>query len=210
MELERVARALESRHYEVYIAKDSQQARDIVKGLLKGVRSIGKGGSQTLRESGIWDDLLYLASLEGDDRVELFSTTSYKAKGLDPDIALRKAMTADAYICSVNSMSEDGIIYNVDGIGNRVGAIIYGPSKVIFVVGRNKIHETSEKAWDHLKNVICPKHSIKNGKPNPCVKAGRCVDCVLETMECKITSKLSYALPNREYIVVLVDEELGY
>ena len=103
-----------------------------------------------------------------------------------------------------------GTIYNVDGIGNRVGAIIYGPRKVIFVVGRNKIHRTKEEAWDHLRNVICPKHCITNKKPNPCVKVGRCVDCSLETMECKVTSKLSYALPNREYIVVLVNEDLGY
>ncbi|MBR3295781.1 MAG: lactate utilization protein [Clostridia bacterium] len=210
MELKKVAEALRHKHYEVHIAEDSEEARAIVKDLLKGVKSIGKGGSQTLRQSGIWDDLLYYDSLEGDDRIELFSTTSYKAKGLDPDIALRKGMTADAYICSVNSMSEDGTIYNVDGIGNRVGAIIYGPRKVIFVVGRNKIHRTKEEAWDHLRNVICPKHCITNKKPNPCVKVGRCVDCSLETMECKVTSKLSYALPNREYIVVLVNEDLGY
>lgn len=211
MDFERVMRALEHKGYHAYFAKDCVQAKEIVLDqLLDGVKTLGKGGSTTLRESGIWDALVERDARTDEKHITLYATTLYKAQGKDPAEALRQGMTADAYICSVNAMAEDGTIINIDGIGNRVGAMIYGPQKVIFVVGKNKVFDTFDNAWDHLKNVTCPYHVKKNGGSAPCAKTGRCMHCSSSHMECKVTSVLSYALPDREYHVVLVDETLGY
>lgn len=211
MDFGRVRSGLERRGFKVHIASDKEEARTIVMyELLKGVRTLGKGGSNTLKETGIWDELVRKDALEGDDRIELFATTLYKMKGLDPDIALKKGKTADAYICSANAISEDGTIFNIDGIGNRVGSIIYGPEKVIMVVGKNKIYPDTETAWHQLKNVTCVKHAKRNNAGTPCTVLDRCIMCTSSKMECKVTSILSYALPGREYHIVLVDEELGY
>lgn len=211
MDFSKVRSGLERRGFKVYIASDKEEAKAIVmKELLKGVKTLGKGGSNTLKETGIWDELVRRDALEGDDRIELFATTLYKMKGLDPDIALKKGKTADAYICSANAVSEDGTIYNIDGIGNRVGSIIYGPDKVIMVVGKNKIYPDPETAWKQLKNVTCVKHAKRNDAGTPCTVLDRCTMCISPKMECKVTSVLSYALPGREYHIVLVDEILGY
>ena len=211
MNYEKLIQTLDKKGYHGYFCKNSAEAKKLVmEELLKDVRSIGKGGSATLRECGIWDALLEQDARTDDARIELFFTTLYNAQGKDPDIALQKGMTADAYICSTNAMTEQGTFINIDGVGNRVGAMIYGPKKVILVVGKNKIFPDFESAWDHLKNVTCPKHALHGSGKAACAKAGKCVDCDNENRMCRITSILDRALPNREYHIVIVGEELGY
>lgn len=208
MDYEKLQKTLARRGYIPYFVKTKEEAKALVMDeILKGVKSIGKGGSQTLRDTGIWDALLERDAREDDTRIELYSTTLYNKKGLDPDIALQKGMMAEAYICSTNAMTERGTLINIDGVGNRVGAIIYGPKKIILVIGKNKIYKDFDEAWDNLKNVTCVKHA-HNG--SACEKAGRCVDCDNEKRMCKITSILDWALPDREYHLVIVDEVLGY
>ena len=211
MDYEKLVQNLKKRGYHAYFCKDSNAAKTLVmEQLLKGVSSIGKGGSATLRECGIWDALLEQDARTDDERMELFSTTLYNAQGKDPDIALKKGMTAEAYICSTNAMTERGTLINIDGVGNRVGAMIYGPQKVVLVVGRNKIFPDFESAWDHLKNVTCPKHSLHGSGKSACAKAGKCVNCDNEDRMCRVTSIMDRALPDREYHIVIVDEDLGY
>lgn len=198
---------LKRRGYFPYLAHTKEEAKDIVLNeILPGVHSIGKGGSQSLRDTGIWDALVEMDAREDDSRIELFSTTLYQKKGLDPDLALQRAMTADAYICSTNAMTEKGTLINVDGIGNRVGAMIYGPKKIILVIGKNKIYPDMETAWYGMKNNTCVPHSRGN---TPCAKAGKCVDCDCPERMCRITSILDWPLPEREYHLVLVDDIVG-
>lgn len=211
MDYEKLIATLNRKGYHGYFCKDSAAAKKLVmEQLLEGVHSIGKGGSASLRECGIWDALLEQDARTDEERIELFSTTLYNSQGKDPQIALDKGMTADAYICSTNAMTEGGTFINIDGVGNRVGAMIYGPKKVILVVGKNKIFPDYETAWDHLKNVTCPKHSLHGSGKSACAKAGRCVDCDNDNRMCCITSVQDRALPDREYHIVIVDEELGY
>ena len=95
---------------------------------------------------------------------------------------------------------------NVDGIGNRVGAMIYGPKKVILVIGKNKIYPDMEAAWHGLKNNSCMPHA---NAESACRKAGKCVECDNEYRVCRITSILDRALPGREYHLVLIDDVVG-
>ena len=120
MDYEKLIATLNRKGYHGYFCKDSAAAKKLVmEELLEGVRSIGKGGSASLRECGIWDALLEQDARTDDERIELFSTTLYNSQGKDPQIALEKGMTADAYICSTNAMTEGGTFINIDGIGNR-------------------------------------------------------------------------------------------
>ena len=211
MDYEKLIKTLNKKGYHAHFCKDSAETKALVMGeILKDVRSIGKGGSTTLRECGIWDALLEQDARTDDERIELFSTTLYNAQGKDPDIALQKGMTADAYICSTNAMTERGTLINIDGVGNRVGAVIYGPKKIVLVVGKNKIFPDFETAWDHLKNVTCPKHALHGSGKSACAKAGKCVDCDNDNRMCCITSIQDRALPDRDYHIVIVDEVLGY
>ena len=100
-------------------------------------------------------------------------------------------------------MDEKDTLINVDGIGNRVGAMIYGPKKIILVIGKNKIYPDKETAWYGLKNNTCVPHSSGN---TPCAKAGKCVDCDCPERMCRITSILEWPLPGREYPLVLADD----
>ncbi|MGI6664605.1 MAG: lactate utilization protein [Christensenellaceae bacterium] len=210
MDYNKIQANLTRRGYIPYFAATKEEAKTLVMDeILKDVKTIGKGGSNSLKESGIWDALVERDARTDDSRIEMFSTTLYIQKGLDPDVALEKGMTADAYICSSNVMTEKGTFINIDGIGNRVGAMIYGPKKIVLIVGKNKIHKTFDEAWDYLKNVACQLHA-KRHENVAYEKAGKCVDCDNEHRMCRITSIMDWALPEREYHIVLVDEHLGY
>ena len=205
MDYTKMKATLERKGYIPYFVDTKEEAKDLVMNeILKGVKSVGKGGSQSLRDTGIWEAMVE-ADARGD--FELVSTTLYNQKGLDPDIALYKGMTADAYICSTNAMTESGTLINIDGIGNRVGALIYGPKKIILVIGKNKIYKDYDEAWYNLKNVTCVKHAHGG---SACEKAGRCVDCDNEKRMCRITSIQDRALPDREYHLVIIDDIVGY
>lgn len=207
MDYERFLKKLEGRGYIPYFCTTKEEAKDLVMNqILKGVKTIGKGGSTTLKETGIWQALVEADAREDESRIEMFSTTLYKMKGLDPDEALYKGMTAEAYICSANAITEQGTIINVDGIGNRCGAIVYGPKKVIMVIGKNKIYSDRDTAWVGMKQNTCVPHC---GPKQSCYSVGKCVDCDNENRECKVTVILDRALPNREYHLVIVDEKLG-
>lgn len=207
MDYEKILRNLKNRGYIPYFVKTKEEAKKLVMDeILAGVHTLGKGGSQSLRDTGIWEALVERDAREDDSRIELFATTLYNQKGQDPDIALQKAMTAEAYICSTNAMTEKGTLLNVDGIGNRVGAMIYGPKKVILVIGKNKIYPDMETAWHGLKNNTCMPHASAE---SACRKAGKCVDCDNEYRACRVTSILDRALPGREYHLVLIDDIVG-
>ena len=197
---------LRKKGYTPYFVKTSAEARDLVMNeLLKGVKTLGKGGSVTLQETGIWDALL------NQDEITLYSTTLAAMRGESKEEALQKAMFADCSICSANALTLQGDIVNIDGVGHRVGALIYGPKKSILVVGRNKICKKYSEAIARIKREACPKNAVRNKHPElPCAQTGKCGNCDLPARMCKITSRMEYALPDREVHIVLVDEDLGF
>ncbi len=204
MDYAKLVETLNKKGFKAYFVSTSAEAKDLVMNkLLKGVKTLGKGGSATLRETGIWDALLA-------SDITLYSTTLAAARGESKEKALKDAMFADAYICSANAVTLQGDIINIDGRGNRVGAMIYGPDKVIMVVGRNKICENPHAAIARIKRDACPKNAVHNGLDTPCALTGKCGDCDNPRRMCKVTSRMEYALPDKEYDIVLVDEDLGY
>ena len=168
--IQRTMAALEKNNMKAYFAESREQLYDIVRSLVKGDRLITAGGSVTLEESGVKQLLMsefkgvYLDRSEGKTPEEV------------EDI-LHKAFVSDSFFASTNAVTEDGELYNVDGRGNRVSAMIYGPTQVVLVVGVNKIVRDMQEAVCRVEQVAAPKNSKRLSCSTPCEVTGSCAHC---------------------------------
>ncbi len=165
-------------------------------------QSVGFGGSMTLGEMGLYEALSQHNQVFWHLRAA-DTETSEKIR--------REAMMTDIYITSVNAISEQGEIVNIDGTCNRVASIFYGHEKVIFVIGENKIEKDYDAALYRARNVAAPLNAKRLGKKTPCAaKADRCYDCKSPERICRGLSVLWQKPTGCAYEVILVHEELGY
>ena len=202
--MDKVLKALKKNGFYAEFFRDRRSAKDWLLKELKGFEVIGVGGSVTIRELGI------LEELERDGKHVL----DHWKKGLSQEeiVSIRKRhLTCDAFLTSVNALTQDGVLVSMDGIGNRVAAMIFGPKKVFVVVGRNKIVEDVHGAIRRIKDVAAPKNAERFGlKDLPCVKAERCVNCNHPNRICRALVILEKRPMLTDVVVCLVDEELGY
>ncbi|MBR7094971.1 MAG: lactate utilization protein [Clostridia bacterium] len=192
--------ALEKRGYRVSVFATGVEAARYLDDEIDG-QVVGFGGSMTLRDLGLYDRLL---------KHNAVLWHSGKKDPWERRHALRKAMTADVYLSSVNGIAETGEIVNIDGIGNRVAGTLFGHKKVYFVVGRNKVAPTLAAAIDRARNVAAPKNAARLGKKTPCVVDGRCHDCSSPDRICRELAILWQMPMEGDYEVVLIDEDLGF
>ena len=164
--------------------------------------SVTWGGTMTVRDLGIPGYLRNRGTLEVLDR-DLATTPEQKQ-----DVYL-KAFTADVYLSSANAISEDGVIVNIDGNGNRVAAITWGPKKVIFVIGMNKVAQNVEAALARARSTAAPINAARFDIMTPCQVDGVCHNCNSPESICNYIHFLRNS-PKGRHIVVLVGEELGY
>lgn len=165
-----------------------------------GTQSVGLGGSVTLEQMGLYEAL----TARGE--------THAHAHQKNPD-AKKRACASEVYCMSANGVSESGQIINIDGFGNRVAAMCYGPEKLFIVIGINKIAPNDEMALWRARNIASVKNCQRIGKKTPCAtsETPKCFDCdspericrIFLTLECKPTG-----IPEVE--VVIIDEALGY
>ncbi len=194
---------LEKNNMEAFYVKDELEALDKVKEIIKEGEIVAVGGSMTLFETGIID-LLRDGNYKFLDRYK-DSITSDELKEI-----YRKSFFADSYLVSSNAITEDGELYNVDGNGNRVAAMLYGPDKVIVIVGTNKIVRDEEEAIERNKAISAPGNAKRLNRKTPCAKVGYCMDCSSEERICN-----EYVLIRRQgrkgrIKVIIVGKELGY
>jgi len=175
----------------------SAEAVAYLTGQIQG-RTIGFGGSITVREMGLFDALaqnnvcVWHHRVAGEETRKLASFTRI-------------------YISSANAVSETGEIVNIDGTGNRLAMSLYGPEKVYFVVGRNKVTPDLDTALYRARNVASPKNAQRFHLSTPCaIKGDRCYDCDSPERICRATLILDRA-PNRTPSeIIFIDEDLGY
>ena len=203
---ERIARTmiknLQRRHIEAFYCPTGEEAVRKVSELIADGSSVTWGGSMTVRDLGIPDYLRSRASLEVLDR-DLVTTPEEKQ-----DMYLR-AFSADVYLTSANAISEDGVIVNIDGNGNRVAAITWGPKKVIFVIGLNKVAQTVEAALSRVRGTASPINAARFDINTPCQHDGVCHNCNSPESICNYVHFLRNS-PRGRHTVVLVGENLGY
>ena len=195
----RVKQNLEARGFRVSVFATAAEAADYLDSAIDNT-SVGFGGSVTLEQMGLYE------RLERHDRVNWHWRPT-----VDGADARQAAMTAEHYITSVNGLAETGELINIDGTGNRVASTLYGPKKVWFVVGRNKLAPTYEEALRRARNIAAPKNAQRLKRKTPCaVKADHCYDCKSPERICRGLVVLWEAIGSMEMEVVLVDEALGY
>ncbi len=199
----RTTAALEKNGYTVICVDKKEDVIGAITPLLPKGCTVAVGGSMSLFEAGVID---YLRSAD-------CTFLDRYAAGITPEgvkEVFKNSMVADVYISSTNALTEDGKLVNVDGNGNRVAAMIYGPDSVIVVVGCNKIAKNVDDAMRRIEEVASPANTTRLSCKTPCVEFGRCVDCKGDTRICNHYT-ISGRLTNKGRVkVVLVAEELGY
>ena len=200
---ERMIKNLNRRNMEVFYCPTGEEAVKKVSELIADGSTVTWGGSMTVRDLGIPDVLRERETLEvldrdlADDRAEI------------EQIYLR-AFTADVYLTSANAISEDGVIVNVDGNGNRVAAITWGPKKVIFIIGLNKVAQTVEAALARARGTASPINAQRFDIKTPCQIDGMCHNCNSPESVCSYVHFLRNSRNKGRHVVVLVGEDLGY
>ena len=123
---------------------------------------------------------------------------------------MRDCLFADVFLSGANALSMDGQMVNIDGNGNRVAAIVYGPKEVIVIAGMNKVEDTLDAAITRARTVAAPMNQQRFGLNNPCTATGTCHDCHSESCICNQLLITRNSKPAGRIKVVLVGEELGF
>ena len=202
-DIEKTIDALNTKDFKAVYAKDVQEAIDYVLKAVGKKDTVGCGGSQTLFETGIVDALLSRGNT-------VYSSELAARTGADKDTPKRLGMSADVYLSSTNALTLEGDLINIDGIGNRVAAMFYGPQKVIFVAGRNKLTANPHTAIARIKKVACPLNARRLGLSTPCAIEGHCTDCDSPQRMCNVTVRLQRPTRGKEMHVVIIDGDFGY
>ena len=197
-----IIKNLKRRHMEGFYCATAEQAVKQVSELIKDGSSVTWGGTMTIRDLGIPQYLKDRGTLEVLDR-DLAETSEEK------QAMYLRAFSADVYLSSANAISEDGVIVNIDGNGNRVAAITWGPKKVIFVIGLNKVARDVEAALARARGTASPINAARFDIKTPCKADGICHNCNSSESICSYVHFLRNS-PQGRHIVVLVGENLGY
>ncbi len=185
-------------------APTAAQARDEILGMIPAGATVSRGGSMSVVEMGLWEALTRKPGIEVIDPF---------LPGLDPEVAMerrRQSLLADFFITGTNAITLDGKLVNLDGLGNRVAGMCFGPKQVILVVGLNKVAPDLETAMARVKHHAAPINCIRLNRATPCVETGLCSDCRSPARICYMWSIIEgHMLENRIH-VKLVGEDLGY
>lgn len=202
IKMEACKKALEKNGMKAYLVEDAQAARELVNAMIKDHETVCDGGTMTLQETGILDMLNH--------RDLVFHSHSDPTMTREQsDAEARKAFSADTFIASTNAVTLQGELVNIDGHGNRVSAMIFGPKQVIIVAGYNKIVEDEEAAKKRIREIAAPANSVRLHKQTPCSKTGSCQDCYSKDRICSSYVKINYDKEDR-IRVILIAEAYGY
>ena len=200
---EKMIKNLKRRNMEAFYCPTGKNAVEKVSELIADGSTVTWGGTATIRDLGIPQTLKNRSTLNVLDR-DTVETPEEKVQ------MYLKAFTADVYLTSANAISEDGIIVNIDGNGNRVAAISWGPKKVIFVIGLNKVAQTIEAAIARARGIASPINSQRFDINTPCRIDGTCHNCNSPESICSYVHILRNSRNGNRHIVILVGEDLGY
>lgn len=206
LRLREVKERLEKNQFEVYLAATAGDAKAIfMDEILPDLAptSVSWGGSMTFIKSGLYDKLKH------EDAFNVIDTFDKNLPNREKHELRRKALLTDLFLTGTNAITEDGILVNLDMIGNRVGAITFGPRHVVLFVGRNKIVPDLEAAWRRIKDFVAPANSIRLNMQTPCTKTGRCQECNSPKRICNSWIITEKSFPEKRIKIILINEDLG-
>lgn len=190
------------RGIEGYYCDNSSEALAMAKRFLTPGCSISWGGSETLEEIGLINEL--------NDSDYVLYDRSQAHTPEEKNLIYSKTVTADYYFMSSNAITLDGQLVNIDGAGNRVACLITGPKNVIIIAGMNKIVTDVNTGMERVRNMAAPPNAVRLGFNTPCAEIGRCANCLVDDcICCEIVITRKSRIPGR-IKVILVGEELGF
>jgi hypothetical protein len=178
-----------------------EQVKEVLQEEIAPGQSVGVGGSMTVKQSGI-TDMLRARGNTVHFHWEVDKSEINRVRKL--------ASQADVYLSSSNAVTADGKLVNIDGYGNRVASMFYGPDRVYVICGRNKVVENEDKAVERIKTKACPQNAERLNRNTPCRKTGRCHDCFSDDRMCSVKVVIERCPKSKEINIMFVDEELGY
>ncbi|MEG0165794.1 lactate utilization protein [Anaerorhabdus sp.] len=191
---------LELHQFKVSVVENKEECIELLKECISPAETVAVGGSMTLFEAGIIDylehktDIHYLDRYHTEDAVEIY----------------HQSLLSDVYITSSNAVTLDGKLYNVDGTGNRVAALTYGPDRVLVVVGWNKLVKDIDSAIERVEQIAAPTNAVRLNRGTPCTTLGYCVHCESEKRICSTQVITTRSHIKERIHVIIVKENLGY
>lgn len=207
LKLQAVRKELEANNFEVFVTETAAEARTLVMETIipaTGAKSIAWGGSMTIQEVGLYEPLK-------DERFgfEVYDTFD-RSKPREEALELRRrALLSDLFVTGTNAVTEEGVLVNLDMVGNRTGAITFGPRTVLIVAGRNKIVADRADAINRIRNYAAPVNATRLGMDTPCTKTSFCEDCSSALRICNSWTITEKSFPRGRIKVVLVNQPLG-
>lgn len=200
---QKVIKNLQKRHMQAYYADTREEALKIALSLIPEGCSVGWGGSISIQDVGIKD-----AIKQGKYTVVDRESAKNPEERFD---LMRQCMSTDVFLMGTNAISEDGQLVNLDGLGNRVAALCFGPRSVIVIAGINKLVKTLDDAISRTRNYAAPVNlqRFENNKTG-CRETGSCTDCTMEGCLCSQLVITRNCFPANRIKVILVGEELGF
>lgn len=219
LHIERAMKNLKKNNIESFIVESKELVTDLIERLINEGDTIGFGGSQTLKQIGFFEFI----------KSGNYNLLDRDQEGLSRDEVQninRQVFLSDVYFASANAVTEHGEIYEVDGNGNRVAAITFGPKKVILIVGKNKVVKNLHDAVERVKNIACPANTMRLKVGSVCNSTGYCVNggiCDDRHLMCAAPGSCTNSIcsfsnviasqtaSNHDRIkVIFVNEDLGY
>ncbi len=199
---------LQKNNFAVWVAKDIDEAKKIFwEEIFNKVnpKSVSFGGSMTIKYSGLYEELKNRKDIEVID--------TYDVDNLSREEIIerrRKSLLVDLFITSTNALTSDGKLVNLDGFGNRVAAITFGPKHVVLFVGRNKVVKDVDEGIIRIKEYAAITNAFRFNLKVPCTKTLKCEDCDSPQRICNYWSIVEKSKPQGRIKILLINQDLGY
>lgn len=207
LKLEAVKEALEKNQFEVFISDSAAGVKDLALNQIipsLDVKSVSWGGSMSFVATGLFHALMEKKDLE------IINTFDKTLSFDDMMETRRQSLLADLFITGTNALTEAGQLVNLDMIGNRVGAMMWGPRHVLLIIGRNKLCADLEDAMFRIKNYAAPVNTMNLDKKTPCAATGICQDCASPDRICNYWTIIEKSFVKHRIKIILVNEDLGF
>ena len=185
-----------------FYCETKDACRDKVLEIISNGKSVSWGGTMSMKQCGIAEALAENGTLTILDRA---NQPADKMKEFFKEVSV-----CDYYIMGTNAITLDGELVNIDGNGNRLASLIFGPEHVIVIAGMNKVSTDVPEALHRVRNIASPPNTVRLGKNTPCATDGRCHDCMSPDCICNQVVITRRSREKERIIVLLVNENLGF
>lgn len=197
-----LSKKLERRNFVAIICQNLTAAKNQALELIDQDKSVGFGGSITVEQSGIIDEL-YQRNQKMIDREKTSSAEERHQ-------VMKQALTTDYFLTSINGVTEDGELVNIDSVGNRVAALTFGPDKVLAFVSMRKVYGNLATTLEMVRKNTAPLNAHRLGlEKTPCIKKGNCGDCLQSECICNTIAVTRRSMSKERIIVFLIIDEIG-